>query len=274
MLFVSIQMGSTIALKAFAATIIGGFGDVAGAIVGGFAIGIIETFGAAYIPCRSRTPSPFSCSSCSSSFGRKACSASGSRRRHERSARLRSRPDRLWPLRRRGRGARGEREDGRLCRQHPDAGLDLRDRRHRPVDRARPVRPDQSRASRVFRAWRLQRRPRNGGLSPALLALPRGGDRDRRGRRRRARRLDAAPGRTLPGDGHDLVSADPDRRPHQRDRLQPRSRRRQLDRAARLVRLGPSVPCARRRDARGLRLFRLAASGHAARARDARGARQ
>jgi branched-chain amino acid transport system permease protein len=48
-LFVSIQMGSSIALKAFAATIIGGFGDVAGAIIGGFALGIIETFGAAYI---------------------------------------------------------------------------------------------------------------------------------------------------------------------------------------------------------------------------------
>ena len=48
-LFVSIQMGSTIALKAFAATIIGGFGDVAGAIVGGLALGVLETFGAAYI---------------------------------------------------------------------------------------------------------------------------------------------------------------------------------------------------------------------------------
>jgi len=48
-LFVSIQMGSTIALKAFAATIIGGFGDVAGAIIGGISLGIIETFGAAYI---------------------------------------------------------------------------------------------------------------------------------------------------------------------------------------------------------------------------------
>ena len=48
-LFVSIQMGATIALKAFAATIIGGFGDVAGAIIGGLALGIIETFGAAYI---------------------------------------------------------------------------------------------------------------------------------------------------------------------------------------------------------------------------------
>ena len=40
-LFVSIQMGSTIALKAFAATIIGGFGDVAGAIVGGLALGVL-----------------------------------------------------------------------------------------------------------------------------------------------------------------------------------------------------------------------------------------
>src|SRR5438067_1692639 len=39
-LFVSIQMGSTIALKAFAATIIGGFGDVAGAIIGGVVLGL------------------------------------------------------------------------------------------------------------------------------------------------------------------------------------------------------------------------------------------
>ena len=48
-LFVSIGMGSTIALKAFAATIIGGFGDVAGAIVGGLIIGVIESFAAYYI---------------------------------------------------------------------------------------------------------------------------------------------------------------------------------------------------------------------------------
>jgi branched-chain amino acid transport system permease protein len=48
-LFVSIQMGATIALKAFAATIIGGFGDVAGAIIGGLALGVVETFGAAYV---------------------------------------------------------------------------------------------------------------------------------------------------------------------------------------------------------------------------------
>jgi branched-chain amino acid transport system permease protein len=48
-LFVSVGMGSSIALKAFAASIIGGFGDVAGAIVGGLALGVVETFGAAYI---------------------------------------------------------------------------------------------------------------------------------------------------------------------------------------------------------------------------------
>jgi branched-chain amino acid transport system permease protein len=48
-LFVSVGMASAIALKAFAASIIGGFGDVTGAIVGGLALGVIETFGAAYI---------------------------------------------------------------------------------------------------------------------------------------------------------------------------------------------------------------------------------
>ena len=48
-LFVSIGMGSTIALKAFAATIIGGFGDVKGAIAGGVLLGVAESFAAAYI---------------------------------------------------------------------------------------------------------------------------------------------------------------------------------------------------------------------------------
>jgi branched-chain amino acid transport system permease protein len=48
-LFVSVGMGSAIALKAFAATIIGGFGNVIGAIVGGLTLGVVETYGAAYI---------------------------------------------------------------------------------------------------------------------------------------------------------------------------------------------------------------------------------
>lgn len=42
-------MGAIIGLKAFAASIVGGLGDVKGAIFGGLMIGVIETFAAAYI---------------------------------------------------------------------------------------------------------------------------------------------------------------------------------------------------------------------------------
>jgi len=76
-LFVSIQMGSTIALKAFAATIIGGFGDVTGAIIGGLSLGIIETFGAAYISVPTRTPSPSWCWWRSWCSGRRALRRTG-----------------------------------------------------------------------------------------------------------------------------------------------------------------------------------------------------
>ncbi len=48
-LFVSVGMGAIISLKAFAANIIGGFGNIPGAILGGLALGVVETFGAAYI---------------------------------------------------------------------------------------------------------------------------------------------------------------------------------------------------------------------------------
>lgn len=48
-IFVSVGMGSSIALKAFAASIIGGFGNVTGAIVGGLLLGLAEQFGSAYI---------------------------------------------------------------------------------------------------------------------------------------------------------------------------------------------------------------------------------
>ncbi|MCL6593106.1 MAG: branched-chain amino acid ABC transporter permease [Alicyclobacillus sp.] len=47
--FVSADMGSTLALKAFAAAIIGGFNNVRGAILGGLFLGLLETFGAAYV---------------------------------------------------------------------------------------------------------------------------------------------------------------------------------------------------------------------------------
>ena len=48
-LFVSVNMAATITLKAFAANIIGGYGSIPGAILGGIAIGVAETMGAAYI---------------------------------------------------------------------------------------------------------------------------------------------------------------------------------------------------------------------------------
>lgn len=48
-LFVSVGIGPMIALKAFAANIIGGFGSIPGAIIGGLLIGVVETLGAAYI---------------------------------------------------------------------------------------------------------------------------------------------------------------------------------------------------------------------------------
>ncbi len=48
-LFVSTGMAGIVALKAFAANIIGGYGSIPGAILGGLALGLVETLGAAYI---------------------------------------------------------------------------------------------------------------------------------------------------------------------------------------------------------------------------------
>lgn len=48
-LFVSVGIGGLVALKAFAANVIGGWGSIPGAILGGLIIGVVETLGAAYI---------------------------------------------------------------------------------------------------------------------------------------------------------------------------------------------------------------------------------
>ncbi len=48
-LFVSVGMGALVSLKAFAANIIGGFGSIPGAILGGLSLGIAESLGAGYI---------------------------------------------------------------------------------------------------------------------------------------------------------------------------------------------------------------------------------
>jgi branched-chain amino acid transport system permease protein len=47
--FADVNMGGPVALKAFAATIIGGFGSVEGAIAGGIFVGLTEILGASYI---------------------------------------------------------------------------------------------------------------------------------------------------------------------------------------------------------------------------------
>jgi branched-chain amino acid transport system permease protein len=49
MWFIDVGLGEGIGLKAFAAAIIGGFGSVPGAIIGGLLVGLAEILGAAYI---------------------------------------------------------------------------------------------------------------------------------------------------------------------------------------------------------------------------------
>jgi branched-chain amino acid transport system permease protein len=49
MWFIDVGMGDSLALKAFAAAIIGGFGSIPGAIVGGISVGLAEVLGASYI---------------------------------------------------------------------------------------------------------------------------------------------------------------------------------------------------------------------------------
>jgi branched-chain amino acid transport system permease protein len=47
--FVTTGMGFAVAMKAFTASIVGGFGSIPGAIVGGLFIGLVEILGAAYV---------------------------------------------------------------------------------------------------------------------------------------------------------------------------------------------------------------------------------
>ena len=47
--YINSTMGATVGAKAFAAIVIGGFGSVQGAIVGGLIVGLVEAFGGVYI---------------------------------------------------------------------------------------------------------------------------------------------------------------------------------------------------------------------------------
>jgi len=49
MWFVDVGLGDSLALKAFAAAIIGGFGSIPGAVAGGLAVGLAEVLGASYV---------------------------------------------------------------------------------------------------------------------------------------------------------------------------------------------------------------------------------
>ncbi len=49
MWFIDVNMGDTLALKAFAAAVIGGFGSIPGAICGGILVGLSEILGASYV---------------------------------------------------------------------------------------------------------------------------------------------------------------------------------------------------------------------------------
>ena len=49
MFFINTTMGATAGSKAFAAIVIGGFGSIPGAVIGGLIVGLIESFGGVYI---------------------------------------------------------------------------------------------------------------------------------------------------------------------------------------------------------------------------------
>lgn len=49
MWFIDVGLGDSLALKAFAAAIIGGFGSIPGAVVGGIAVGLAEVLGASFV---------------------------------------------------------------------------------------------------------------------------------------------------------------------------------------------------------------------------------
>lgn len=47
--YVSVQMGLGILIKAFAAAVVGGFGSLPGAVLGGLLVGVVESVGAGYV---------------------------------------------------------------------------------------------------------------------------------------------------------------------------------------------------------------------------------
>ena len=47
--YVQVSMGVGILIKAFAAAVVGGFGNLPGAVLGGLLVGVVESLGAGYL---------------------------------------------------------------------------------------------------------------------------------------------------------------------------------------------------------------------------------
>ena len=47
--YVQVQMGIGVLIKAFAAAVVGGFGSLPGAVLGGLLVGVVESLGAGYL---------------------------------------------------------------------------------------------------------------------------------------------------------------------------------------------------------------------------------
>ena len=56
---IDINMGLAVALKAFAAAVLGGFGSIPGALVGGIVIGLIELYAGATLPDGFKDTAPY-----------------------------------------------------------------------------------------------------------------------------------------------------------------------------------------------------------------------
>ena len=70
---IDINMGLAVALKAFAAAVLGGFGSIPGALVGGIIIGLIELYAGATLPEGFKDTAPYIVLLIMLACGRRAC---------------------------------------------------------------------------------------------------------------------------------------------------------------------------------------------------------
>lgn len=78
--YVSVDMGTLVGLKAFSAAILGGFGNIVGAMLGGIILGIVEALGLRMPRLLIRISSRLCCCSCSCILSQMGSWASASSR--------------------------------------------------------------------------------------------------------------------------------------------------------------------------------------------------